>query len=51
MELRLNTWLDPVLVRLTDTGVGDMAATDVAGCDWVTRGVLVIVMAELPIGT
>ena len=21
MELRLNTWLEPVLVRLTDTGV------------------------------
>ena len=26
--LRLKTWLDPVLVRLTDTGVGDTDAMD-----------------------
>ena len=48
IEPKLKTWFDPVLVKLTDTGVGDIGATLVAGWDWATRGVFVMVMAELP---
>ena len=49
MELRLNTWLEPVRVRLTDTGV--LLLDEALGAVWGlcdTLGVLVIVMALLP---
>ena len=42
---RLNTWLEPVLVSETETGVEATEATVLGTwCGWLVRGVLVMVM-------
>ena len=47
--LKLNTWLDPVRVRLTDTGVLLPEEARPGVCRlWDTRGVLVMVIELFP---